>query len=140
VLFVGCVLAVPAPLLLLDEAAERLLVPGRNTLLHRAPDLQVLGGIASFILGGPLPGDDKGAKGREAELIDVGDGEVQDLMAGGGVDNGHRLGRGPAEEAAAGRVCTAPQVSLGLGDRSEGSVDRSGVEDASGLLGPVSEL
>lgn len=138
--FVGGVLQVPAALLLLDELAYRHLGGSIDALLHGAPDLEVLGRVAGLVLGGSLPGDDKGAQGREAELVDVDNGQVEDELAAGGVDHVESLGSGPAKEAATRRVGTAPQVSLGLGEPRKGLVDRSGVKDANGLLGPVGEL
>lgn len=138
--FVGSVLQVPVALLLLDELAYRLLGGGINALLHGAPDLEVLCGIAGLVLGRSLPGDEKGAQGREAELVDVGDGQVQSRLAAGGVNHADGLGRCPAKVAATRRVGTAPQVSLGLGEPRKGLVDRSGVKDANGLLGSVGEL
>lgn len=138
--FVVGVLQVPVALLLLDELAYGLLGGGVNALLDGAPDLEVLGGIAGVVLGRALPGDEKGALGRKAELVDVGNGQVQGRLAAGGVDDADGLGRCPAKVAATRRVGTAPQVSLGLGEPRKGLVDRSGVKDANGLLGSVGEL
>lgn len=140
VLLISRVLEIPASLLLLDEAAEGLLVGGRDAFLYDTPDLEVLGRIAVLILGRALPCDDKGATRREAELVDVLDGEGEDLRAGRGVDYGDGLGGGPAEEAATGRVGTAPEVALGPGEPSERLVDGRSVKDADGLLGPEGKL
>jgi hypothetical protein len=57
-------------LLLLNEAAQGPLVLDSDAVLKGAPDLEILGGIAVLILGGPLPSDEEGAAGREADLID----------------------------------------------------------------------
>ena len=137
---IGGVLQVPAALLLLDKLADRHLGGSIDAVLDGAPDLEVLGGVAGLVLGRPLPGDDKGAQGREAELVDVGNGQAQDELAAGGIDDIEGLGGCPAKEAAARRVRTAPQVSLGLGEPRKGRVDRGGVKDADGLLGSVGEL
>jgi hypothetical protein len=80
VLLISCVLKVPALLLLLNKAAEGLLVLTRDTFLYDTPDLEVLGGISVLILGRSFPGDDESTARRETEFVDVGDGEGQDLL------------------------------------------------------------
>lgn len=92
VLFVGRVLEVPTSLLLLDEAANGLLISGSNTIFDCAPDLQVFGGVAIVILGRTLPRDDKGTLRREAELVDAGHGESENGGAVGGVNDADGLG------------------------------------------------
>jgi hypothetical protein len=81
VLLIGCVLEVPALLLLLNKAAQRLLVLSSDTILYNTPDLEVLGSISVLVLGGAFPGDDESTSGRETEFVDVEDREGQDLLA-----------------------------------------------------------
>lgn len=140
VLLVGGVLKVPASLLLLDKATKRLLLAIGNTILDGAPNLQVLGRIAILILSRALPGDEEAAARREANFVDVEDRQGEDELAYRGIDNANGLRRGPAEEAATGRVGTAPEVSLGLGEPSERLVDGRGVKDTDGLLGSIGKL
>lgn len=100
VLFVGSVLKVPASLLLLDEAANGLLIGGSNTILDGAPDLQVLGGVTILIFGRTLPRDEKRALGREAELVNVKNGQSENGGTGSGVNDVDTLRRSPAKVAA----------------------------------------
>ena len=65
VFFIGRVLQVPTPLLLLDKATQRLLVRGGNPLFDSAPNLEVLGGIAGLILPRSLPGNYEVARGEK---------------------------------------------------------------------------
>lgn len=140
VLLVGSVLQIPTILVLLDKAAQGLLVLGSNTILNGAPDLQVLGSIAILVLGRALPSDEEGTAGGEANFIDARDRKGEDELTARGIDDADGLGGCPAEETATGRVSTAPEVALGLGEPSEGLVDGRGVKDTDGLLGSVGKL
>lgn len=108
VLFVSGVLEIPTTLVLLDELGERLLVGAGDALLHYAPDLEVLGGIAGLILGGSLPCYNEGALWREAQLVDVEKRETQRFGTSVGIDYGDGLRRGPTEEPTTWGVSTAP--------------------------------
>lgn len=82
ILFVCCVLQVPAILRLLHKLAERLLSRLISGRLDGAPDLEILGGIASLVLGGSFPSSNEGAPGRKAQLIDGGQGKRSQDLAG----------------------------------------------------------
>lgn len=139
-LFVGRVLKVPASLRLLDVFAEGLLLSSLDALLDGAPHLEVLGGIAVLVLSGALPGDEEGAAGGETELVDVDDGQRQDVLAIGGVDDGDEFGCGPSKVAATGGVFTTPEVPFGLGEPSKRLVDGRGIGDTDVLLGAEGKL
>lgn len=81
VLLISCVLEVPALLLLLNKAAQRLLVLSSDTVLYNTPDLEVLGSISVLVLGRAFPGDDESTAGRETEFVDIEDGKRKDLLA-----------------------------------------------------------
>ena len=140
VLLICRILQVPVTLLLLDEAANGLLLRTGNAVLSGTPDLEVLGGVTVLILAGPLPCDDEAAAGREADFVDIEDGQAHDLTTGGGINDSHILGGSPAKEPAAWRVVAASQVSFRLGEPRKGLVDRIGIKETDGLLGSVSKL
>jgi hypothetical protein len=140
VLLVGCILQIPAALLLLNEAAEGLLVRGRHAVLDGAPNFEVLGGIAILILARALPGNDESATGRETEFVNVEDRERKDLLTSRGINNGDNLRGGPTEVTSTGRVNTVSEVALGLVEPSERLVDGRSVKDADGLLGSEGKL
>lgn len=137
---VGRVLHVPARHRLLHKLPKRLLF-GSVSILDDAPDLEVLGGIAALVLGGTLPGAQIGALGRECQLVDRGQlGQRRQDVADRGIDNGDAGIAGVGEVAAARRVDTTPEIPLGLDEPWEALVDRSGIDDADGLLGPEGKL
>lgn len=140
VLLVGSVLQVPAALLLLNKLANGQLVGGGNAVLDGAPNLQVLGGISGFIFAGALPGDEESTERGEAKLVDVEDGQAEDLGSSGGVNDRDSVGGSPAKVAAAGRVFTATKVTLRLCESRYSLVDRGGVKDTNCLQGAVGEL
>ena len=140
ILLVSCVLEVPVALLLLDEAAHWLLVLSRDAILGGTPDLQILNSVSILVLGGPLPGDEVGATRREANLEDVENRQVQDLLARCGIDDGDSVGGSVPIEATAGGVFVAPSVSFRLGEPSERLVGGSSIEERNALLGSGAEL
>jgi hypothetical protein len=140
ILLVRRILQVPARLRLLDELSERLLLGALGQVLDGAPDLEVLGGVAVFVLGRAFPRAQICPTGREAELVDGRDRERRQHVADRSVDNDDTIARGVGEVSATGRVDTAPEVPFGLGEPRKGFVDRGGIEDADGLLGSVGKL
>lgn len=119
VLLIGRILEVPVPLLLLDETSQGPLVLDSDALLEGAPHFEVLGGVAVLILARSLPRDEERTTRGEADLVDIDDGQCQDYLATGGVDDCDGLRRGVAEEAAAGRVVAASKVSFRLDERRD---------------------
>jgi hypothetical protein len=93
-LLVGCVLQVPASLVLLHIFANHCASTVLGFFSHSPPDLQVLHSIAVFVFCGALPCDNVRAEGRETELEDVGGGKRRDDMARRGVNN-----RNPADRS-----------------------------------------
>lgn len=139
--FVRSVLQVPACLLLLHVLSNHCAtLAGLALAGYGVPHLEVLDGVAFFILGRALPGDDVGAERREAELKDVRGGKRGDELARECVDDrnpaqtrvsgywldrrlvgsGLLFGRCPRKISAVGRVAAASQVALGPGGRLAG--------------------
>lgn len=135
------VLEVPAGLRLLHKLAQRLLHGSFGKILNRAPDLEVLGGIAVLVLGRALVGTQESALGREGQLESSHDfGESSQDVADGGIDNRDAIIGGIGEVATTRRVCTTPEVALRLHETRETLIDRRSINDTDGLLGAVGEL
>lgn len=139
-LLIRGVLKVPAREGLLDKLSNGLLLDTFSYLLDRTPNLEVLGGITSLILGGAFIGAEIGTPRGEGDLEDINDGDGRKKMTSGGIDNADAVVGRPGEVAATGRVDTATQVPFRLNELSERLVDRRSVGDANGLLGSVGKL
>lgn len=105
---IGGVLQIPAVLGLLHKLPQRLLGRSFSKVLDGAPDLEILGGIAVFILGRSFPCRKIGTTRGKADLVDIGQGEGGQNIAGGGISNAHAFIRDPSEVAATWGVYTAP--------------------------------
>lgn len=92
VLLIGSVLEVPTTLLLLDKAANGLLLSGSDAVFDSSPNLEVLGSVTGLILARSLPGDDERAVGRESQFVDVQNGKCKDVGSGRGIDDGNSFG------------------------------------------------
>ncbi len=87
-LLVKGVLQVPACLGFLHESTDSLFLHPfcGSFLINDEPDFEILDGIAVFVLGRSLPGDDVSAEGIEAQLEHVVGRESRDNLAGIRVD------------------------------------------------------